>query len=167
MPPPHTHTHTTQIESVSMLTKIIISSLLCHNDTKYNEWLKSINYFKEHNFGQNLKLQSAVVTFLWSVQKITHRNFFFDISKCQCDLEKWPKSNQLFKPSQQCTGIYASLVKNHPNVQKITHGNQATWTLTQQPTGYAPKTICPPPFRQWGLNEFFTLYKHLICCQSL
>ena len=54
-----------QIESASMLTKIIISSLLYHNDTIFKEWLKSINYFKEsllkHNFGQNLKLKSAVV----------------------------------------------------------------------------------------------------------
>ena len=53
-------------ESSSMLTKIIISSLLCHNDTIYKGWLKSINYSREsmhkHNFGQNLKLQSAVVT---------------------------------------------------------------------------------------------------------
>ena len=55
-----------QIESATTLTKIIISSLLYHNDTihVYKEWLKSINYFKgEHtnNFGQNLKLQSAVM----------------------------------------------------------------------------------------------------------
>ena len=35
-----------QIESASMFTKIIISSLLCQNDTIYIEWLESINYFK-------------------------------------------------------------------------------------------------------------------------
>ena len=52
-----------------MLTIIIISSLLCYNDTIFTERLKSINYFRgehaamhKHNFGQNLKLQSAVVT---------------------------------------------------------------------------------------------------------
>ena len=40
-----------QIASASMLAKIIINSLLYHNDTihVYKEWLKSINYFKgEH-----------------------------------------------------------------------------------------------------------------------
>ena len=29
-----------------LLTKIIISSLLCHNDKIYKEWLKSIDNFK-------------------------------------------------------------------------------------------------------------------------
>ena len=52
-----------------------------------------------------------------------------------------PKSNQLVPPSQQC--ICASLVKFRPSVQKITCGNEATRTPT--PTGFAPKTICPPP----------------------
>ena len=46
--------------------KIKIGFLLCHNDTIYKGWLKSINYFKggmyKHNCGQNLKLQSTVVT---------------------------------------------------------------------------------------------------------
>ena len=56
-----------------------------------------------------------------------------------------PKSNQLVPPSHQC--ICASLVKIHPSVQKIMHGNEAT--RTQTPTGSAPKTICPPPF-SWG-----------------
>ena len=56
------------------------------------------------------------------------------------------KSNQLVPPPpppppQQC--ICASLVKIGPSVQKITRGNEATWTPT--PTGSAPKTICPPP----------------------
>ena len=53
-----------QIESASMLTKLIISSKLCHNDTIYEEWVQSINYCKgdKPNFGQNLKSQSAVVT---------------------------------------------------------------------------------------------------------
>ena len=38
-----------QIESASMLTKIIISFSLCYNETIYTERLKSINYFKgEH-----------------------------------------------------------------------------------------------------------------------
>ena len=41
-PPPYQP----QIELTSMLTKIITSSLLCHNDTKYKEWLKSINSLK-------------------------------------------------------------------------------------------------------------------------
>ena len=54
-----------QIELAGMFTKIIVSFLLCHNDTIYKEWLISINYFKQksmhkHNFGQNLKLQSLV-----------------------------------------------------------------------------------------------------------
>ena len=35
-----------QIESASIFTKIIISSLLFHNDTIYKERLKFINYFK-------------------------------------------------------------------------------------------------------------------------
>ena len=35
-----------QIEWASMLTKILISSLMCQNDTIYIEWLESINYFK-------------------------------------------------------------------------------------------------------------------------
>ena len=34
-----------QIELASMLTKVLISSLLCHYDTIYRVWLKSINYF--------------------------------------------------------------------------------------------------------------------------
>ena len=53
-----TMSHQPQIELASMLTKIVISSLLCHNDTIYKERLKSINYFNlhEHKFGQNLKL---------------------------------------------------------------------------------------------------------------
>ena len=38
-----------QMETASMLTKLLISSLLCHNDTIYKEWLKSKNYIKgEH-----------------------------------------------------------------------------------------------------------------------
>ena len=57
-----------------------------------------------------------------------------------------PKSNHLVPPSQKC--IYASLVKIHPSVQKITCGNEAT--RTQTPTGSAPKTICPPPPFGWG-----------------
>ena len=64
-----------------------------------------------------------------------------------------PKSNQLFPPSQPC--IYASLVKIHPLVQKISRKKEATRTRTPTrtptptptptPTGTAPKTICPPP----------------------
>ena len=38
-----------QIESASMLAKIIISSLLCHNDKIYKECLKSIDYFKGYH----------------------------------------------------------------------------------------------------------------------
>ena len=34
-----------QIKSVSMLTKIKTSSLLCHSGTMYKEWLKSIKYY--------------------------------------------------------------------------------------------------------------------------
>ena len=58
-----------QIVLASMLTKIIISSLLCHNDKKYIEWLKSINYdFK----GKHAQTQ------FWSN---------FEIRKCCGDLE--------------------------------------------------------------------------------
>ena len=57
-----------KIESVSMLIKIIISSLLCHNDTIYKEWLKSIYYFK----GEHAQTQ------FWSN---------FEITKCCDDLE--------------------------------------------------------------------------------
>ena len=46
----------------------IISSFLCHNDTIYKEWLKSINYFKEE-YAQSL---------FWSN---------FEITKCCADLE--------------------------------------------------------------------------------
>ena len=53
-----------EIESASML--FLISLLLCHNDTIYKEWLKSIiissDSMRKHNYGQNLKLQSPVVT---------------------------------------------------------------------------------------------------------
>ena len=55
----------TQIELASILTKIIISSLLFHNNTMYKEWLKSINNSRQSMykfyFGQDVKLQSAVV----------------------------------------------------------------------------------------------------------
>ena len=57
-----------QIESASMLTKIIISSCLRHNDTIYTEWLKSINYFK----GEHAQTQ------FWSN---------FEITKCYGGLE--------------------------------------------------------------------------------
>ena len=55
-----------------------------------------------------------------------------------------PKSNQLFPISQP--RIYASLVKIHPLVQKISRRKEATRTRTRTPTptGSAPKTICPP-----------------------
>ena len=75
---------------------------------------------------------------------------------------KSPKSNQLVPPSQQC--ICASLVKIRPSVQKITCGNEATRTLTQTPTGSAPKTICPPTSVE-GHN--FTLVTALDCRKSL
>ena len=52
-----------------------------------------------------------------------------------------PNSKQLFFPSQTC--IYASLMKFHPMVQKISCRKEATRTLT--PTESAPKTMCPPP----------------------
>ena len=83
------------------LTNIIISSLLCHSDTMYKEWLKSFNYFKglsmhKHYYGQNLKLKSAVVTL--SIRS------------------KSSKSNCLFSVSKQC--IYANLVEIHPMVKK-------------------------------------------------
>ena len=59
------------------------------------------------------------------VHKITLINSFLDmISKCRCTLtirSRSPKSSQLFPSSHQC--IYASLVKIHPLVQKIRHGN--------------------------------------------
>ena len=57
-----------QIESANMLTKIIISSILYHNNTTYKEWLKSINYFK----GEHVQTQ------FWSK---------FEITKCCDDLE--------------------------------------------------------------------------------
>ena len=69
-----------------------------------------------------------------------------------------PKSNQLVPPSQQC--ICASLVKIRPSVQKITHGNEATRTLTltqtPPPTGSAPKTMSP--HFGWGdiTNQVYT-----------
>ena len=53
----------------------------------------------KHNFGQKLKLQSAVVTL-----NIRSRS---------------SKPNQLFSVSKQCT--YASLVEIHPLVHKIEH----------------------------------------------
>ena len=38
-----------QFESACMLTKMIVSSLLCHNDTIFTEWLKFINNFKDEH----------------------------------------------------------------------------------------------------------------------
>ena len=70
----------------------LINCLLCHNDTKYKAWLDS----SRAKF-DNSKLFGAGVTL-----KIRSRS---------------PKSNQLsLSPSLQ--GIYASLVKIHPLVQK-------------------------------------------------
>ena len=46
--------------------------------------------------------------------------------KCHVTLkirQRSPNSNKLFSSSQQC--IYASLVKIHPLVQKIMHGNES------------------------------------------
>ena len=55
-----------QIESASMLTKMTISSILCHNDTIYKELLKSIHYFKgghaQTQFWSKFEITSAVVT---------------------------------------------------------------------------------------------------------
>ena len=103
-------------------------------------------------FGQNLTFQSAPVTLkirsrspksnqpfpssqqcIYAslvkihrlVQKITHGNHILDICKSAAVTLKIrlrsPKFNQLFPYSQQC--IYESLVKIHPLVQKIMHGN--------------------------------------------
>ena len=115
-----------------MLTNILISYLLCHNDTTYKEWLNpsiiSKKSMYKQNFGQTLKLQSAVVTL-----NIRSRS---------------SKSNQLFFVTKEC--INASLVKIHPLVQKIMHRNEATRT----PTGSTLKTICPPSLRPGGHNYY-------------
>ena len=50
-----------QIELASMLTQVLISSLLCHYDTIYRVWLKSINYF----MGEHAE------THFWSKLEIT------------------------------------------------------------------------------------------------
>ena len=49
---------------------------------------------------------------------------------------KVTKFHQLFLPFQQC--IFASLVKIHLLVRKITHGNEATRTLFAPKTKYRP-----------------------------
>ena len=85
----------------SMLAQILISSLVCHNDTIYNGWLKSVIEFKryhaKHTFGSK-----------------------FEITKGCSDLEKGQGlknlNNTMFAP-KQCS--YASLVKIHQLVHKI------------------------------------------------
>ena len=62
-----------------------------------------------------------------------------------------PKPNQLFIMFH-CY-IHANLVKIHPSVHEISC-KQESVTLTPTPTGFAPKTICPPPLR-WGHNSHF------------
>ena len=59
---------------LTMLTKIIIISILCQNDTIYKEWLKFINFFK----GEHAQIQ------FWSK---------FEITKCCGDLEHKVKAN--------------------------------------------------------------------------
>ena len=88
----------------SMLTKIIISSLLCCDNTIYKEWLKSINYLKgEH--AQKILVKIAVVT----------------LNKRLCgDLEQQVEVIKIELSLfclQKC--IYASLVEIHRLAQKI------------------------------------------------
>ena len=96
------------------------------NNASVQVWSKSIHLFRRYRVGKpNLISFHGLVTL-----KMKSRS---------------PKSNQLFPPSQPC--IYASLVKIHPLVQKISHRKEATRTPTRMPTptGSTPKTICPPP----------------------
>ena len=58
-----------QIESPSMFTKIIISSLLCHNDKIYKEGLKSISYFNGVN-AQTQFWSKFEITKCWSLKSI-------------------------------------------------------------------------------------------------
>ena len=108
-------------------------------------WSKSIHLFRRYRVGKpNLISFHGLVTL-----KMRSRS---------------PKSNQLFPPSQPC--IYASLVKIHPVVQKISRRKEATRKRTpmRTPTGSTPKTICPPPSVGGDINMFtpinpsFTIY---------
>ena len=86
-------------------------------------WSKSIHLFRRYRVGKpNLISFHGLVTL-----KMRSRS---------------PKSNQLFPPSQPC--IFASLVKIHLLVQKISRRKEATRTPTRTQTRSAPKTICPP-----------------------
>ena len=48
-----------QIEMASMLTKIIISSILSHNDTLYKERLKSLNYLQGEHAQTQIELSKC------------------------------------------------------------------------------------------------------------
>ena len=100
----------------------LINSEPLPNNALVQVWSKSIHLFRRYRVGKpNLISFHGLVTL-----KMRSRS---------------PKSNQLFLPSQLC--IYASLVKIHPVVQKISRRKEATRTPT--PTGSVPKTICSPP----------------------
>ena len=90
-----------QTESANMLTQIIISSLLCHNDTIYKAWLKSINYFK----GEHAQTQ------FWSN---------FEITKCCGDLEHQIKVISILLTLFCHQTMYLSTFCGiHPLVKKI------------------------------------------------
>ena len=69
-------------------------SLLCHNDTSWIPPIISKESMHIHNFGQTLKLQSAVVTL---------------------NIRRRSSKSNLLPPFQQC--LYASLVEKDPLVQ--------------------------------------------------
>ena len=102
----------------------LINSMPPSNNALVIVWSKSIHLFGRYRVGKpNLISFHELVTL-----KMRPRSL---------------KSNQLFPPSQSC--IYASLVKIHPLVQKISRRKEATRTHTRTRTRSAPKTICPPP----------------------
>ena len=74
-------------------------------------------------------------------------------------LVKVTKSNQLFPSSQIC--FYASLVKIHPLVQKITNRNKATWTPTNLTFQSAGVTLKIRP-RSPKSNQYFPLCQQCI-----
>ena len=80
-------------QTANLIGKHAYCSLLCHNDTGWNPLIVSREHMHKHNFGQTLKLHSAVVT-----------------------LNKMSKSNILFSVSKQC--INTSLVEQTLLIQK-------------------------------------------------
>ena len=107
------------------------SCMLCRQyNVSMQVWSKSIHWFRRQYMNP----------LFWTFHSA---GFFLKIRS------RSPKSNQLFPFSKQC--IYASLVKIHQVVQKITHGNPIldiqSVDVTLKITPRSPKSnySSPPP----------------------